>query len=115
MAFQCETYSFNAKRLHWLGEMMHFQFRFEKALQATGVLLELAGGRMEYLRLLKLLYISDREMIAESLSPITGDRVVAMNHGPVLSQIYDLIKGQSAKSGEWLDYVSTVNYDVVSR
>ena len=41
----------------------------------TGILLALAGGRMEYLRLLKLLYISDREMIAVSLSPITGDRV----------------------------------------
>jgi len=91
---------------------MHFQFRFEKALQAAGVLLERAGGRMEYLRLLKLLYIADREMIAQELSPITGDRVVAMKNGPVLSQVYDLIKGTAAKSGEWSCYVSTVNYVV---
>ena len=54
---------------------MHFHIRFEKAVPPTGILLALAGGRMEYLRLLKLLYISDREMIAVSLSPITGDRV----------------------------------------
>jgi uncharacterized phage-associated protein len=92
---------------------MHLHFHFDKALQAAGVLLDFAGGRMEYLRLLKLLYIAEREMIAEACSPITGDRAVSMKHGPVLSQVYDLIKGNSARSGEWSHYVSTVSPDVV--
>ena len=64
---------------------MNFRFDFEKSLQAAGCLLELHGDRMEYVRLLKLLYIADREMMAEAGAPITGDRAVAMDHGPVLA------------------------------
>jgi uncharacterized phage-associated protein len=94
---------------------MHFRFNFEKSLQATGVLLGLDGDRMEYMRLLKLLYIADREMLAETGAPITGDRAVAMKHGPVLSQVYDLIKGQSARAGEWDHYVRSINHNVELR
>ena len=76
---------------------MTFRFSFEKRLQAAGVLLGLDGDRMERIRLLKLLYIADRELLAETGRTITGDRVVAMDHGPVLSQVYDLIKGQASR------------------
>jgi hypothetical protein len=61
---------------------MHLRFQLEKSLQAAGCLLELHGDCMEYVRLLKLLYIADREMVAEAGAPITGDRAVAMDHGP---------------------------------
>lgn len=63
-----------------------------KVVQAAAVLLRAEGGCMSRLRLLKLLYIADRESIAETLRPITGDDVVAMDHGPVLSQTYRLIR-----------------------
>src|SRR5207253_1566731 len=89
-----------------------FRFNFTKSLQATGVLLELHGDSMEYVRLLKLLHIADREMMAEASAPITGDRAVTMDHGPVLSQVYDLIKGKAAKAGEWAHFVRTVNHRV---
>ncbi len=40
------------------------QFNFEKALQASAVLLNTAQSkRMSYLRLLKLLYIANRESL----------------------------------------------------
>lgn len=39
---------------------------------------------MSYLRMLKLLYLADRESLKETGHTITGDRVVAMEHGPVL-------------------------------
>lgn len=91
---------------------MHFRFNFEKSLQAAGVLMSLDGGRMEYIRLLKLMYIADREMLAETGSTITGDRAVAMKHGPVLSQVYDLIKGEDARAGEWAAYLRTVNHSI---
>ena len=51
---------------------MHFRFNFEKTLQAAGVLMSSDGDRMEHMRLLKLMYIADREMLAETGSPITG-------------------------------------------
>ena len=43
---------------------MNLRFQFERALQASAYLLRLDGKRMAYLRLLKLLYIADREWLA---------------------------------------------------
>ncbi len=46
---------------------------------------------MNYMKLLKLLYLSDREALLSWGRPITFDRFVSMKHGPVLSDIYDRI------------------------
>ena len=89
---------------------MTFRFNFEKALQAAGVLLSLDGDQMERIRLLKLLYIADRELLAQTGRTITGDRAVAMNHGPVLSQVYNLIKGEASRAGEWNQHIHTVGH-----
>ena len=94
---------------------MTFRFDFDKALQAAGVLLTLDGDRMERIRLLKLLYIADRELLAETGRTITGDRAVAMKHGPVLSQVYNLIRGEASRAGEWGRFVHTVNRAVELR
>jgi len=97
------------------GVHMTFRSNFEKSLQAAGVLLGLDGNRMERIRLLKLLYIADRELLGETGRTITGDRVVAMDHGPVLSEVYDLIKGQASRAGEWNQHVHTANRSVELR
>ena len=89
---------------------MNFRFHFERALQASAYLLRLDGKRMGYLRLLKLLYIADREWLAETGESITGDRAYAMKYGPVLSSIYDLIQGNGSRAGEWDDYIHTEGY-----
>ncbi len=91
---------------------MDFRFDFEKTLQASALILGLHGGRMESIRLLKLLYIADRELLAEAGRPITGDLVVAMKHGPVLSAVYDIIMGRSPFSSEWSQSIRTVHKDV---
>jgi len=46
---------------------------------------------MSYLKLIKLLYIIDREALLRWGRPLTGDRYVSMDHGPVLSQTLNLI------------------------
>lgn len=43
----------------------HFRFRFERSLQAAAYLIKLAGGELSYIHLLKMLYIADREYLAE--------------------------------------------------
>jgi uncharacterized phage-associated protein len=91
---------------------MHLRFSFERTLQASAYLLRLDGKRMGYLRLLKLLYIADREWLAESGESITGDRAYAMKYGPVLSSTYDLIKGNGSKAGIWDDHIHTDGYAV---
>lgn len=73
--------------------MLEFRFDEAKAVQAVACLLKTSRCRcMSVLKLMKLLYLADRESIAETGHPITGDRVVAMDFGPVLSSIYDLLK-----------------------
>ena len=91
---------------------MTFRFHFERTLQASACLLRLDGKRMDYLRLLKLLYIADREWLAETGEPITGDRPCAMKLGPVPSNVYNLIKGVGSRAGEWDDYIHKQDYSV---
>jgi len=81
---------------------MSFRFSLDKAMQAAGVLLRMAPNhRMRHIRLLKLLYIADRTSLRETGQPITGDSVVAMRHGPVLSRVYDCVKGEFPNQIEW--------------
>jgi uncharacterized phage-associated protein len=94
---------------------MTFRFHFDKALQAASVLLELDGDRMGRIRLLKLLYIADRELLAETGRSLTGDRAMAMKHGPVLSHVYDLIKGEAARAGEWGRYLHSEGHAIQRR
>jgi uncharacterized phage-associated protein len=77
-----------------------FVFKEEKAAEAAGHLLRLAGGRMKYLKLIKLLYLADRRCLIETGFTITGDRMVSMDHGPVLSEIYDRVKHDGGE-GPW--------------
>jgi uncharacterized phage-associated protein len=70
--------------------------QIEKLVQATGYLLKKYDNRrLNYTKLIKEIYLADRESINATNSAITGDIYVSMKHGPVLSSLYDLIKGRS--------------------
>ena len=62
---------------------------------------------MNYLALMKLLYLADREALIRFGKPITGDRVVSMKHGPVLSRVYDLVsqKKQELPDSDWHKFI----------
>ncbi len=68
-----------------------FQFDEAKTTQAACLLLKLRHGRMHYLKLLKLLYLADREALLRWGIPITWDQYVSMDNGPVPSQAYNLV------------------------
>jgi uncharacterized phage-associated protein len=85
---------------------MHLRFWVERAIQASACLLRLDGDRMGYLRLLKLLYIEDREWLDQTGESITGHRAYAMKYGPVLSTLYRLIKGKGSRAGKWNAYLN---------
>lgn len=73
---------------------MYLKFDSEKAIQAIGVILRNHPHRLAgRLRILKLLYIAERESIMEIGHPLVGSRVVAMDHGPLHSRVLDLING----------------------
>ena len=68
---------------------------------------------MPYLKLLKLLYIAEREYLVEESEMIFGDRVVAMKYGPVLSNVYRLIKNEGVNTKQWGQYIHQCpNYSV---
>jgi len=46
------------------------------------------------LKVIKMLYIADRRALVGWHRPITGDKFCSLENGPIVSRIYDLIKGQ---------------------
>lgn len=92
---------------------MQLQFNLKRTLQAVAQLLKACPARrMNYMRLLKLLYIADREMLAQHAHPITGDQAIAMKRGPVLSRTYDLILGNT-EDPLWRKFVRREHYEAV--
>jgi uncharacterized phage-associated protein len=79
-----------------------------KVTQAAAFLLKKHQGFMTRKRILKLLYIADRELILSSRRPLTGDRPVAMDHGPVLSHTYNLLKGTATGGKIWDRYIEQI-------
>lgn len=62
----------------------------------------LAGGRLNVLKLVKLLYLAERRSLADFAAPLIGDVAVSMKHGPVLSRTLDLINGAAfGDTGDW--------------
>jgi hypothetical protein len=89
-------------------QSISFGFNAKKAAQAAGHFLTLSGGSRNYMELIKLLFLADREALLKLRCPITGDRVVATQYGFVLSHILDLIKWGpcNAEDAPWFDAVS---------
>lgn len=100
--------------------MIRFSFRERKTAQAAAHLLKLAGGQMYYILLLKLLYLADRQSLIDVGHPITGDGLVSMDSGPVLSQTYNLISEEPNPffgfGQHWNEYITQpAEYKVHSR
>lgn len=96
---------------------LSFKFNSVKAVQALGILMRHGAGSdvekpNKYTRLLKILYIADKENLKEIGEPITGDQVVAMENGPVLSKLLDLIKGKLAAYPYCKRHIERDNHEI---
>ena len=90
---------------------MRLRFNEAKATQASAVLLHMRGGRMKYLKLIKLLYLADREALRRWGRPITTDHYVSMKEGPVVSNIYNMIVSEPLpwEQSVWHQHIRTVS------
>ena len=79
---------------------MAFWFNVKKAAQVAAFFALKQGGQIHVLKLTKLVYLSDCEFMDRYDIPITGDKLVSMDHGPVNSVTYNYING-TAESGDW--------------
>ena len=65
------------------------------------------GGNINVLKLMKLLYLADRESMRRYGRPITMDEMHSLPHGPVLSKTMDLINGfaDEAENKVWEEWI----------
>ena len=79
-----------------MDEQKKIEFRFNKD-KANAVILYLAQKDygISKMRLLKYVFFADLYHINKYGRPILGDKYVAMDNGPVLSKLYDMLKTSS--------------------
>jgi uncharacterized phage-associated protein len=99
-------------------------FEIKKMLQVISYLLSLNNGKMDFLKLMKELYLIDRESIAERDTSISGDVYYSLPHGPILSvtkNLLDDLKTENADENNLLkDFLKSIKnpkynkiYDIV--
>jgi uncharacterized phage-associated protein len=84
---------------------MRFRFNEKKTAEAAAHLLKLSGGRLNYMVLIKLMYLADRQMLLDHGTPITGDAMFSMKNGPILSRVLDLITEEPPPGSAWAKYI----------
>lgn len=97
-------------------------FREDKATALAYWLIKKAGGgSMPHKKLMKLLYLYEREQLRSKGLTLIGDRFVNMDEGPVLSETYNCMK--PPKDGHpltetgtvWRQFLSPINNFQISR
>lgn len=66
-------------------------FNYKKSVQALNYLAVLEGGAINYMKALKLIWLSDRYHLRNHGRTITGDKYYALKNGPVASHTKDII------------------------
>lgn len=87
---------------------MRLRFREDRATQTAAKLLDLGGGRMNHMKLIKLVYLADRKALLEYGRPITFDYYYSLDHGPVPSLTLDKVTSQRnpRRPSYWHQYIS---------
>lgn len=96
---------------------MNLHYNPKKATQAVAYLVHLGGGRIGLWRMLKLVYLFDRESLVETGSTVTGDALDNLPHGGTPSRIYDNTKSRRddrCKDAVWKEYLTESVNDEVS-
>lgn len=79
---------------------MNLTFAHRKATQALNFFARKESGRINKLKALKLVFFADRYHLRSYGRPITNDRYLAMNYGPVASSCKDLAEMSEFLGGE---------------
>lgn len=89
-------------------------FSEKRIAQVAAYLLAKGGGRLPTIKLMKLMYLADRESLRRWGHTISEDVMGSMDNGPVLSRTLDYIHGEirSADNG-WDSWIADAeNYEV---
>ena len=90
---------------------MRFIFNLRKTISAVAFLAQ-REQTLDMFLSIKMLYLADKRALQTWGKTITGDRMVSMPKGPVLSTVYNLFKGEGEEADleEWnAHFGETVN------
>lgn len=87
---------------------MPVRYREDRTTQAAARLLRHAGGKLNHMKLIKLLYLVERTSLVRFGRPITYDWYYSLPHGPVLSLTLNKINEIPEPGHEtyWHRYIS---------
>lgn len=89
-------------------------FQYKTSVNAILFALEKLGGRTDMHKLCKILYFADQKHLSVYGRSITGDTYIAMQYGPVPSNIDDILKavrGDSFFSGYVSELKNLLRFD----
>jgi uncharacterized phage-associated protein len=87
-----------------------FPFDWEKSAHAVLWLLARHGGKLEVMKLVKLIYFADVSHLAKYGRPITGGVYMAMKYGPVSSSLYEKVKPKAENA-----FFKRVGTDIIAK
>lgn len=90
------------------GVQMNFPFNAAKAAEAAMLFLQLEKKEPTVLKLVKLMYLVERESLERRDVPLFGGHYFSLKHGPVTSEPYNLMKGEGAEADQqkWDELIS---------
>ncbi len=81
--------------------MVVSDFDVRKAARVAAYFARATGGRINVLKLVKIIYLADREFAARYDEPMIDDHWVSMDHGPVNSGTLDMVNGMGGPHPDW--------------
>jgi hypothetical protein len=96
---------------------MLLEFDINKAIAAAAHVIEGKGGTEDMFCLVKKLYFADRSALIGWGQTITGDALASLEKGPIVSGIYDLLKGKGTEKNliEWNDVIQRSQHKISLR
>lgn len=82
-------------------------FNERKATEVAAFFIVRNGDQLNLLKLMKLMYLAERESLTEYGEPIIGDLLYSLEHGPILSHTYNLANGvRESRPDGWESMIS---------
>lgn len=81
-------------------------YNARKAAQVAAFFAKQEGGKINVLKLVKLIYLADRLALQTFEAPILNDKFVSMDHGPVNSITLNYVNGLSDDKEEWNEFIT---------
>lgn len=95
---------------------MNTKFEIKKITEIVKYMLSRNAGVMNYTKLIKLLYLADKESLRVNDVSVSGDAFYSMKNGPILSGVKDLIDNKYsfvADQDTWVKSFEKRGYDLI--